>query len=108
LNICKHHIYRYESNKFDIACIHDCHALHSSEIKWYKSSVEDAFKDLFSNNNQFYYLLKDMLDKYYDKTGDIILYNEFLDKIKHLKKDKSQVISLVECVLNASYMTVPK
>jgi DNA-directed RNA polymerase len=47
--------------QFDIATIHDCHGIHSCDVKTYFKIVRQVLVNLFLMNNQYYNLLKNML-----------------------------------------------
>lgn len=46
--------------KGEIATIHDCHGLHSSDIEEYFVVVRNVFVNLFLNHNQYFYLLQNI------------------------------------------------
>jgi len=66
--------------KYDIACIHDCHGLHSIDIGEYFIQVRSAFVNLFFNHNQYFYLLQDMVLYLTNYEKNLTFYS---DMMKH-------------------------
>jgi len=93
--------------EYDIVSIHDCHAVHSCNVDYYNGVVRDQFINMFSDENQYYKLLLDMLEEYYKQTNDIINYNIYRPLIEEFKVGVNQRINLF-FIKGAKYMFVPK
>jgi hypothetical protein len=92
---------------YDIAPIHDCHGIHSYDIDIYVKEVRQVLVHLFTFSNQYYNLLKSMLDFYLEKTKDDEFYNEYSEKIKEFYNNFIKVF-LLRRIKASKYLFIPK
>lgn len=91
----------------DIACIHDCHGIHSCDYFVYFDVVRDVFIKMFKYSDQYYYLLVELLKDYLKQTNDKEYYDNMIDEISIFKKriiDKYIWYKLKK----SKYMFIPK
>ena len=96
-----------EKYMYDIAPIHDCHGIHSYNIDEYIKEVRQVLVNLFTFSNQYYNLLKHMLDVYLQKTKDVDFYNNNVELIKGHYNNVIKTF-LLRRIKASKYLFIPK